>query len=50
MLYFSPWVTRPEAYWVSISFTSAVAASMMRAFSAGMTKSLTPIDTPEIVE
>lgn len=50
LLYFSPWVTRPEAYWLSISFTSSVAALMIRAFSSGMTKSLTPMDTPEMVE
>ena len=50
LLYFSPWVTRPEAYCDSISFTSSVAASMMRAFSSGMTKSFTPIETPEMVE
>ncbi|MNO82922.1 hypothetical protein D3C76_742080 [compost metagenome] len=50
LLYFSPWVTRPEAYWLSISFTSSVAVPMMRAFSSGITKSLTPIETPEMVE
>ncbi|MOA10790.1 hypothetical protein D3C78_1306960 [compost metagenome] len=50
LLYFSPWVTRPEAYWLSISFTSSVALPMMRAFSSGMTKSFTPMETPEMVE
>jgi hypothetical protein len=49
LLYFSPWVTRPAAYWSSISFTSASALSMSLAFSAGISKSFTPIDEPSRV-
>ena len=50
LLYFSPWVTRPEAYWDSISPTSACASSMIVPLSSGMTKSSTPMDEPDDVE
>ena len=50
LLYFSPWVTRPDAYCVSISPTSACASSMIRPLSAGITKSSTPMEAPDEVE
>ncbi len=50
LLYFSPWVTKPEANWLSISRISFSDRLMMSAFSAGMTKSSTPIEAPERVE
>ena len=50
LLYFSPWVTRPELYWSSISSTSRCASSMMRPLSSGITKSSMPMDAPDIVE
>src|SRR5690606_41223921 len=50
LLYFSPWVTRPEAYCCSISTTSASARPLLSALAFGISKSLTPIDEPERVE
>ena len=50
LLYFSPWVTRPEANWDSISRISSSASAIISAFSSGITKSSTPMDAPERVE
>ena len=50
LLYFSPWVTSPDAYCDSISFTSDSASPMMVALSSGITKSSTPIEAPDAVE
>ena len=50
LLYFSPWVTRPELYWSSISSTSRRASSMIRPLSSGITKSSMPMDAPAVVE
>jgi hypothetical protein len=47
LLYFSPWVTRPEANCSSISFTSASASLDDFALASGMTKSLTPMEAPD---
>ena len=49
-MYLSPLVTRPESNCFSIAFTSFSDESMILAFSSGITKSLTPIEEPDLVE
>ena len=50
LLYLSPLVTRPESNCFSIALTSFSDVSMIFAFSSGITKSLTPIEDPDLVE
>ena len=50
LLYLSPAVNSPELYCFSISFTSFSAFVTIFTFSFGITISLTPMETPEIVE
>ena len=50
LLYLSPRVTKPELNCFSIALTSFSEASIIHAFSSGITKSLTPIDEPDLVE
>ena len=50
LLYLSPRVTKPESNCFSIALTSFSEASIIPAFSSGITKSLTPIDEPDLVE
>ena len=50
LLYLSPLVTKPESNCFSIALTSFSEESIIFAFSSGITKSLTPIDDPDLVE
>ena len=50
LLYFSPWVTKPEEYCDSISFTWVSASVISSAFSSGITQSSTQIEDPDFVE
>ena len=50
LLYLSPLVTKPESNCFSIALTSFSDASIIFAFSAGITKSFTPMDEPDLVE
>ena len=50
LLYFSPWVTNPDEYWDSISFTSDSALEIISSLSKGIWQSSTHIDDPDLVE
>ena len=50
LLYFSPFVTNPEANWDSISLTSCSASLTILCLSSGITKSSMPIEEPDLVE
>src|SRR5690606_36967669 len=50
LLYFSPCVPKPEAYWVSISFTSGSGRAKISGLASGIGKSFTPMDEPDLVE